>query len=257
MTLDLGQLTAEEALSAVYIGYFDRAADPEGLDFWATVYTSQFLSLPKIATDFASQPESLETFDFLSNPSATSANGFIAQVYLNLFNRPPDPAGLTFWSDLLKQRIDGAGTLDIGQIILEIIGGAQNTSDGNDLTTMQNKIEVAIYWTEIAEDAKVDYQNDAAARASANAIIDDVTDDRNTVEAAKSTLDPFFDFVSGQPEISGSSMNGTAASALDESELSDSIVLIGLTPSESDFLVFDPTVSWCDPFAGMAGSIIG
>ncbi len=242
MVLNLGDLPAAEALSAIYIGYFERAADPEGLDFWSAVYTSQALSLTEVATDFASQPEALDAFDFLSNPSSTSANDFITQVYLNLFNRPPDPAGRKFWSDVLQQRIGDDSGVDIGQIILEIVGGAQNSTEGNDLTTIQNKIEVAVYWTDAAEQAEVDYQNDAPARASANVIIADVTDDRNSVDSAKADLGDFIYFTTDRTEVFGIAdvhddtvpMYKTAAPALVASDPSESVALIGLTPSEPD-----------------------
>ena len=194
MALDLSTLTAEQQVAAIYIGYYDRAADPEGEGFWETAVTNPALSLADIATDFATQPETLISYPFLDEPTPEEANAFIAEVYLNLFNRAPDDAGLTFWSTALIAAInDEPDSLEVGEIIVAIIEGAQNSPEGNDLTTILNKIEVATAWTDAAEAAATDYANDPAAQNSAGSIIENVTDDGSTVTAAKAAIDDFFE----------------------------------------------------------------
>jgi hypothetical protein len=192
MALDLSTLTTEQQLAAIYIGYYDRAADPVGADFWEGAVANPNLSLADIATDFATQPETLIAYPFLDAPTAEEAEGFIAEVYLNLFNRAPDAAGLEFWSTALLAAIDGTGELSVGEIILAIIGGAQNSEDGQDLTTILNKIEVSTTWTSAADAAAIDYTTDSAAQSSAKSIIEGVTEEASTVVAAKSTIDNFF-----------------------------------------------------------------
>lgn len=192
MALDLSTLTTEQQLAAIYIGYYDRAADPVGEDFWEGAVANPNLSLADIATDFATQPETLIAYPFLEDPTAEQANAFIAEVYLNLFNRQPDEAGLEFWSDALLAAIDGTGALSVGEIILSIIEGAQDSAEGNDRTTILNKIEVATSWTDAAEAAAIDYTSDTAAQNSAKSIIEGVTDAQATVAAAKQTIDNFF-----------------------------------------------------------------
>lgn len=192
MALDLSTLSATQQLAAIYIGYYDRAADPVGQDFWESAVANPNLSLADIATDFATQPETLIAYPFLDNPTAEEAEGFIAEVYLNLFNRAPDAAGLGFWSDALLAAIDGTGELSVGEIILAIIGGAQNSEAGQDLTTILNKIEVSTSWTNAADAAAIDYTNDTAAQNSAKSIIEGVTESAASVTAAKSTIDSFF-----------------------------------------------------------------
>ncbi len=193
MALDLSTLTTEQQLAAIYIGYYDRAADPVGADFWEGAVANPNLSLADIATDFATQPETLIAYPFLDAPTAEEAEGFIAEVYLNLFNRAPDAAGLEFWSTALLNAIAGdEGALSVGEIILAIISGAQNSEDGQDLTTILNKIEVSTTWTSAAEAAAIDYTTDSAAQASAKSIIEGVTEEASTVVSAKSTIDSFF-----------------------------------------------------------------
>ena len=192
MALDLSTLTTEQQLAAIYIGYYDRAADPVGEDFWEGAVANPNLSLADIATDFATQPETLIAYPFLEDPTAEPANAFIAEVYLNLFNRQPDQAGLEFWSDALLAAIDGTGALSVGEIILAIIEGAQDSAEGNDRATVLNKIEVATSWTDAADAAGIDYTNNTAAQNSAKSIIEGVTDEQSTVAAAKQTIDNFF-----------------------------------------------------------------
>jgi hypothetical protein len=193
MSLDLTTISAQEQLAAIYIGYYDRAADPVGEDFWESAVANPNLSLADIATDFATQPETLIAYPFLDAPTAEEAEGFIAEVFLNLFNRAPDAAGLEFWSGALLSAIAGdEGALSVGEIILAIIEGAQDSAEGNDRTTILNKIEVATTWSDAADAAGIDYASDAAAQSSAKSIIEGVTDEGSTVTSAKATIDGFF-----------------------------------------------------------------
>lgn len=188
--LDLSNLTWQEQLAAIYIGYYDRAADPVGRDFWESVLKKTSFDLEDVATDFATQPETLTAYPFLQTPTVEQAEGFIGEVYLNLFNRAPEQAGLDFWGTALVGAINGTNDLSVGEIILAIIEGAQ----GDDRTTILNKISVAQAWTNAAEKAGISYTSDAAAQQSAKSIIEPVTSDDETVDTAINVIDDFFAF---------------------------------------------------------------
>ncbi|MFC6640152.1 DUF4214 domain-containing protein [Sulfitobacter sp. JBTF-M27] len=192
MAIDLSALSTREALSAVYIGYYDRAADVAGMQFWEQVVANTSLDLVAITSDFASQSETQEVHPFFADPATSSPATFITSLYQNLFNRDPDAAGLTFWSDALQDAIDGVpGAITVGEIIIAIIQGAVDVEGGTqDRTTILNKIEVATAWTDAAEAAGDEYG--ALSQASAKSIIEGVTDDPATVTAAKATVDDFF-----------------------------------------------------------------
>lgn len=196
MAFNLSALTAQQQAAAIYIGYYDRAPDPVGSDFWESVVAAGNLALAEIATDFSTQTETRAEHPFFVNPTAAAANAFITEVYMNLFNRAPDADGLEFWSGVLQASIDGTGALSVGQIILEIIQGAQDSDEGNDLTTIQNKIAVGTAWTDAAKVAGLtepqSYANDADAQASAKSILEGVTDSAATVTAAEATTVAFF-----------------------------------------------------------------
>ena len=137
--------TSKALITELYIGYFDRAPDPEGLTFWIGVLEGG-LSIEAIAQDFAGQPEAQATYDFLdtSGPdlpaSSAEVETFINAIYDNLFDRAPDAAGLAFWSGVLQ---DG---FPAGEFILAIIGGASAA----DRAVLDNKVEVACAWSDAA-----------------------------------------------------------------------------------------------------------
>lgn len=193
MSIDLTTLSTREVLSAVYIGYYNRAADPAGIQFWEQVIANTSLDLEAVATDFAGQAETQSVHPFFADPATSTPSTFITSLYQNLFNRDPDAAGLEFWSEQLQNAIDGVeGSFSVGEIIVKIIEGAVDVEGGTqDRTTILNKIEVAQDWTGAAEAAGGEF--DADAMASAKAIIADVTSDAATVTAAKATTDAFFE----------------------------------------------------------------
>lgn len=181
-------------LVQIYIAFYDRAPDPEGLAFWQSVCDGG-LALSEIAELFAPQPESIATYPFLDNftderPFVTDEivegiRSFIADVYENLFNRAPDAAGEAFWTNEIVTSlssiviIDDDGNvageigLSIGEVILKIIEGAQ----GDDITALNNKTTVALDWHDKAALTDGYVQTDAAATASRLALsVVDATD---------------------------------------------------------------------------------
>lgn len=195
MALDLSTLTPEEAITAFYIGYYERAADPEGLAFWVDVLDLTSLDLAAIASDFAGQQETTDAYPFFENPTEAGASAFISQLYLNLFERADvDAAGLEFWTDVLLASINEEdGALSIGEIIIQIISGAQDTAAGNDRSTILNKIEVATAFTAAADaEGIVAFAEGSDVRDQSMSIIENVTDEGSTVVAAKNAITAFF-----------------------------------------------------------------
>ena len=110
-------------LEQIYIGYYGRAVDASGYNYWQaefnartagtykvgnTIYPKQAAAnaIASIAASFAPQSESIALYPFLGTnvPFPTTDNGikaqistFVTAVYQNLFNRAPDNAGLNYW----------------------------------------------------------------------------------------------------------------------------------------------------------------
>lgn len=198
MSIDVSTLSVKEAITAIYVGYFDRAPDPSGLNYWIGRYeeyqdgagdNDPGLTLTQIAESFSAQAESTAIYPFFVTPSVASAQAFITSVYINLFNRSPDTAGLNYWTNELT-----SGNQPVGQIILSIIGGAQDDANGQDKTTILNKIEAGCYWVQEAADAGINavpFTDDPEAVQGAKGALDGVTSDPQTVIDAATETDAF------------------------------------------------------------------
>jgi hypothetical protein len=199
MAYSLASLSAGQAIQAIYIGYYTRAADPYGFEFWLDLYQEHLdgdadgdagLSLAGIANDFATQAETKAAYPFFESPNLASATNFITQVYLNLFDRVPDQAGLDFWAGVLS-----AGTLPTGEIVMAIIEGAV----GGDIDTLSNKIEAATYFSQQAAENGIGTEanpitNDPEAMAAAKAAVDGAGNDgfgADDLAASKAATDAF------------------------------------------------------------------
>ncbi|NRB02903.1 MAG: DUF4214 domain-containing protein [Rhodobacteraceae bacterium] len=133
----------------VYIAYFNRAPDAEGLFFWGTTF-SNGLSLEQISEFFFVQPETQATYP---DPSDTAF--FVESVYGNVLGRAIDQAGFDFWTSVLN-----SGAVTEAQFLLEIIRGAKAPaapgSDPDfvaqkeaDVAYLTNKTDVGIYYSAI------------------------------------------------------------------------------------------------------------
>ncbi len=82
-------------IQQLYIGYFNRASDPAGMDYWLANYDVG-MSLTDIAQSFSKQEESKALYPYLSD-NASSPNEFISSIYSNLLGRQADESGLNYW----------------------------------------------------------------------------------------------------------------------------------------------------------------
>lgn len=220
MPLDLSSLDPNKAITAIYIGYYDRAPDAEGLEFWLGRY-NEFLdgaadgdagrSLSGIAERFSAAIETRDKYPYFEAPNVADARDFLTSVYQNLFNRDPDTAGLDHWATKLV-----TGQIPVGEIIIRIIQGAQDNGPGfNDRQTVLNKIEVGCDWVESAANEGITTSSNPMARvvdgelvildqeayASATSIlavrdedgnfIDGVTDEAQSVTDGLARVDAF------------------------------------------------------------------
>jgi hypothetical protein len=91
------KLLAERGAAAVtaptirlYLGYFLRIPDYRGLDYWIRqVRAGRPLDLA--SSQFAASSEFIRRYGELDN------DGFLTQIYRNLFDRDPDPSGRDYW----------------------------------------------------------------------------------------------------------------------------------------------------------------
>lgn len=122
-------------IQKLYVAYFNRPADYEGLAFWNTVLNNNGGNLAFVSSTFAKSPE------YAAQNEGKSYFQIVNQIYQNLFNRDADVQGLEFWAARLRE-----GTFSVDQIVKVIADNASDT-DAKDKTTYANKVAAATKFT--------------------------------------------------------------------------------------------------------------
>ncbi len=120
-------------LQQLYIGYFGRPCDPTGLDYWL----DQGVTKKAFAANMYLQPE----FNSVNGNLSTEAQ--VNQIYLNLFNREGDAAGLIYWAS----QID-SGNLELASIANDLTWAALNNAGSEvDKKTLTHKTNAGVQYT--------------------------------------------------------------------------------------------------------------
>lgn len=159
-----------------YVAYYGRPADPGGQDYWASKLQEMGGDLNAIIQAFGTSQEFLNRYGGMSNSQ------LIDTIYRQMFGRDPDPGGKAFYLDQLNR-----GLMTLQTITLNIMNGAQ----GDDLTVINNRVEVAEYFTQkLRENPSCRYSTlDDIYRAQA--ILQLVTKEYSSVLEAKAQVDLF------------------------------------------------------------------
>ncbi len=171
-------------VESLYVGYFGRAGDPAGENYWVSQVSSGALTLSQVASSFSAQPESVAKYPYLANPGAGDPNAFVDQVYQNLFNRLADTAGKAYWVGQLQAAQGNPSA--IGAMILNIISGAIGVDD----TTITNKVDVASDFTIEASNSGTTWTNGVASQSATE--ISATNNTAASVTAAKLATDAYF-----------------------------------------------------------------
>lgn len=150
--------STQTEVEALYVGYFMRAGDPGGAQYWINQIQTGALNLAEAAASFSVQLETLGDYPFLATGTLgapvtelgvstyTNVYNFINQVYEDLFNRTVDAGGLAYWSAQLVANLGNPQA--IGDFIINVISGA--ATGGADDLTLQAKVAVATFITNSA-----------------------------------------------------------------------------------------------------------
>jgi len=201
--------TTNDQLASIYVGYFGRAAEPEGLTYWNSDYTTiydanvaagqsaeeaELNALIEIATSFSNNTETTNMYTFLADPATGDAGAFVDAVYDNLFGRTPDAEGKAYWVAELTANIDDP--LYVGKFILTVQNAAGSIAEGetgyqqsqDDQTTLANRAEVSAYYAAqvTAQGAEWTTADDLA---DAQSVLTGVTNEAATVTTAKADAD--------------------------------------------------------------------
>lgn len=151
-------MSAEGLIQKFYIGFYGRPADFAGLTYWSDRLESE--GVQRIMEAFASSYEA-RNFVFQDPVTGRSyeSRELVNHIYQHLFGRNAEPAGLDFYTGKLE-----AGDMTAVSIVRNVMDGALK----EDLVVLNNKLQVAEYFTGRVEAKDLDYESDhiEIARAS-------------------------------------------------------------------------------------------
>jgi len=151
----------KEQITELYIAYYDRAPDSTGLNYWL----NSTQTIEQMAQSFAQQDETKAKY-----PDTLTTEEYVNTIYLNVYNRDADAAGLAYWTNALD-----SGLVSRGNMIIAIVNGAT----GDDQKVLDNKVVVGIAYADAGLD---DYDN-------AVSIMDSISSDPYTVVVAIDQID--------------------------------------------------------------------
>lgn len=160
-------------LQQLYIGYFGRAADQAGLNFWLGAINNDGLSLANVHAAFVNSEEYTAQYEGLT------VSQKVAAVYQNVLGRAADAEGQAFWTKAIED-----GTITEDQLIEGLLSGLSP----KDALIVSNKIVVANYFTSVkgANYAEAD-------KAESSNILADVDETVASVSVALTQVGEFAD----------------------------------------------------------------
>jgi len=164
--------TSTTDIQKLYIAYFNRPADTAGLAFWQA-RADKAGSVEAIASQFANSTEYTALYD------GASSFEIVNQLYINLFGRSAEVAGLKYWAGKLD-----SGELTIGTVAYTIANSAQNA----DLVAVTNKVTAADQFTNTLTVDQIIGYSGSSANQVAKEWLAGITDD-DSLEAGLVSLD--------------------------------------------------------------------
>ena len=129
----VGSAYAYNNAQQVFVAYYGRPGDPEGLAYWAGRSDAEGGSLAAIINAFGNAAEFSARYGGLSNTA------LVTKVYQQTLARDPDPAGLSYYVGELQ-----AGRRTLQSITLDVLNGATTPPDSR---VVANKLNVAAYYS--------------------------------------------------------------------------------------------------------------
>lgn len=122
-------------IEKLYVAYFGRPADYDGLHYWETTVASHGGSAAIFATisaEFAASAEYQATY------AGQTPYQIVDSIYLNLLNRTADLVGRAYWGDKLV-----SGALTIDTVVEAVVNSALTGPNAADKATLEAKIAAA------------------------------------------------------------------------------------------------------------------
>jgi hypothetical protein len=274
----------EEQVEVLYVAYYGRPGDVAGVNYWVNQLISgppPFNTLLSEAISFGQSPEAqglsattgLPTeygYPFLQSPATASQSQiqfFINNVYEDLFSRAADTNGLAYWTNQFEadQAAYLAHTIsllqfqsDVGSFILEVVQGAQNDANGQDITSIQNKAAVAEFITQALQNDGLNYVADPGAPGYnagfdhfLRGLVDGTTSAPGSVAAEEAAFTSFLGTFS--QEVLTLTLNPTPAGGLFGSGSGFTEFFAPIFPPTGGDTGYQPTLLSGDSLIGLGG----
>ena len=157
----------QDNVAELYIGFFGRAPDAIGFDFWAEQLADGATPY-QIAAAFAMTPE------FEAAYHGLTVTEQVTKLYVNVLNRAPDPSGLAYWVGQIN-----SGQQTFPDVVFNLTNAAFEQVGTQDGLLVQNKVQVAEFFATNLR------SNDTAIAQTA---FDNVTSKGTSAIAAEATL---------------------------------------------------------------------
>lgn len=119
-------------MQQLYVAYYNRPADPAGLEFWTGVVAASGGNTAAVSAAFASSQEYIDAYGGKDNRTVVNT------VYRNLFGRDGEKAGVDYWAGALDSKV-----VSVADVVTAIAAGARDA----DLVAYNNKVKFATAFT--------------------------------------------------------------------------------------------------------------
>ncbi len=167
-------------LQALFIGYFGRAGDASGVEFWSQAGVNMLLNgatvnevMAEISAQFATSSENLPysalvdaQLDRNNSEQVTLVTDFIEQTYQYLFSRVAETGGFDFWYEALF-----SGRVAIDEVVYEIASSANQ----NDQAVLNTKMAAGLYVDQVYRQALAQFGSSADEQAIAELAVPEPT----------------------------------------------------------------------------------
>ena len=185
------EVSIETKIQGLYIAYFKRAGDKEGVEYWknrAVESTNNSAVLKELSAGFSAHPVFSSTYGNLSN------RVFVEEIYKNVLGNVWDSEGIKFWtslldkegnrSDMLSEFVESSLTADLTAEVFPALSTEELATAKKRQDLITNKALVANNFTTLLGDNSnvvnsSDPENDPAYIASIK-ILEKVTEDETT-----------------------------------------------------------------------------
>lgn len=233
--------TVGEHAAQLYIGYFNRAPDPEGLVYWVA-RLGERAPVESISESFAASPEAralYSYFDTLDNTDTAAIQDFLKAFYRNVFGREADDDGLNYYTAQVRD-----GVHKPAHIAASILTNASTNEGSADQAYLANKVKAGLIFAASAGSLGDRFVWNEQSQNATRDMLAGITGDAATVEEARAKADAFVAANGGDAGDSGPVRLSLEVRGAEKSGGSNETRLFTLAVIRSGDLGDDLTVSY-------------